>query len=275
MIELFDIPQNCICNITIPTQKFFGDSELVDLVEGIQWYASLKPSLINAQPVKNSDIRYEEIQILCLKLTDTNNLYEIVRTIFKQVKYPCLLLIEYENKFLCGCCRFNAGKIDYDNNILKQIVFSHWIHPDFLSANAGKTIENINHALNKRTDLYDIYTEITHSIQNFSLNGITKAHVERLLKDLLGPCSAKKRDTILAYCTPYKKYAPTDTSKSAKYDRNKRTSNYTYRYDIEDIWYCLKQYEPTNAVVVGRRYKDIEDLIYSIDSKLNEYNDWM
>lgn len=275
MLFLLNIPEQCKCKIDIPLSKIFADndSEISMSVQSVQWRASLKPCLLDVKSVKSETIRYEEIQILYIELNNTEYLYDIAHTICKFIKCPCLLIMHYEYKFLFGCCQFNAGKINYDNNILRAINFSHWIYPDLLSDGAKKLLDKINQAINTKSDLYDIYTQISHSIENFRLSGITRAHIDRLLCDMMGGVSSKRRDEIMKYCSPYKKFSPTDKSLATKYNKSKRTSNYTYSYDREDVWYCLLNYEPTKKIIVGRRYRDIDDLIYSIDTKLEEYVD--
>ena len=273
MLKLLSVPENCICNISIPLEKVVSGS-LTEDIQSILWYASLKPELIKVSAVKDDSKRYEEIQIIKVALNSADTIYDIAHRIYKSIKYPCVLIFNYNNKYMCGACQFTAGKIDYSKNILGSIRFSHWLYPESLSLGAQKMIDAINLSLNLKSDLFDIYIGITNSIENFALSGITKAHVDRLLKDMLGSVSAKKRDEIMKYCTPYQKHFVTDSSIAAKYDKSRRTSNYVYSYDHEDIWYCLMQYEPTRKVIINRRYRDIEDLIYTIDTKLEEYTNW-
>ena len=201
-----------------------------------------------------------------LDLENTDYLYGIAHQIFKKVKYPCLLVMCYQNKFLCSCCRIAAGKIDYDNNILGRICFSHWIHPDLLTDKSQNMLSEINQALNLKSNLYDIYIKMAHAIESFKLSGISRAHVDRLLQDMLGKTPASKRDEIMQYCTPYKKFVPRNGTQAAKFEKEK--NHYEFRYDSEDIWYCLLKNEKTRKVISGRRYRDIEDLIISIDTKL-------
>ena len=128
----------------------------------MKWYATIKPYLVETEAIVNEIIRYEEIQVFYLDLENTDYLYGIAHQIFKKVKYPCLLVMCYQNKFLCSCCRIAAGKIDYDNNILGRICFSHWIHPDLLTDKYQNMLSEINQALNLKSNLYDIYIKMAH-----------------------------------------------------------------------------------------------------------------
>lgn len=269
MIEsLLLIPEKCMVQNKILVSKFFDD-DYFESVRSITWLASLKPLFVNVTAVKTETIRYEEIQIICVDLTETDNLYGVANAFYKKIKYPCLLVMRYNNKFLFSTCQFDAGKDDYNSNKLHSIQFSHWIYPDLLSDGAKRTINKINNALNLESDLKTIYTELSHAVQFFRLEGTTKAHVKRLLYDMIGPTSDNKLDNIMQYATPYKKHHLTEQTLAAKYDKSKRTKSFTYSYDYEDIWYCLQKYEPSKRVIEGRRYRDIEDLMNSIDTKLS------
>lgn len=266
------IPDQCIIDREINKKEFFDGSKLslAKFVRSISWYASLKPGFISAKPVRTSEIAYEEIQVFQVEITNSEKLFSIAAAFYKKVRYPCILIMKFGAKYCVGACPFTVGKIDSDKNILKNQAISHWIHPDLLSPGASKLISAINQSIETGNDLQSIYTRIYHAVLIFQLGGgITKVHVDRLLWDLLGRnnCPESKRNEILKYCTPHKRYMPTDDSLAAKYDGSKRTSSYIYSYDIEDIWYCLMQYAPTKKIIASRRYRDIEDLVYCIDSK--------
>ena len=275
MLELFNIPKQCILNKNIPLERFFdADQHSGAAVASIQWCASLKPVLTGTEAVNENKFRYEEIEVICVELKDKNHLFDVVNGICKKIKYPCLLDIKYGDKFLIDTCQFEAGKLDRNSNVHRYTYCSHWIHPDLLSPGAVQTIDVINKALNMQGNLYEIYTQMVHAVQNFRLGGTTKAHISRLLYDMLGKTSPKKQEEIMKYCTPFKKYAYANNSKASRYNRNARLNMYTYSYDYEDIWYCLLKYEPTKRVVLGRDYRDIQELVSRIDSKLSESYDW-
>lgn len=268
MLSFFNIPKQCALNLNIPLEKFFvGAPSIRSSVIAVHWRASIKPMLTGTAAVNRGNIRYEEIQILSVELKDSDNLFAILHGIYKQIKYPCLVDVQYKDKFLISTCQFRAGKVDRDDNIIYCINCSHWIHPDLLSSGAVQMIDEINRALAQQGDLRSIYTEMVHAVQRFRLNGTTKAHIDRLLFDMIGKTSPTKRDEIMKYCTPYRKHAPINSSRAAKYDKAKRRSTFSYAYDYEDIWYCLLKFEQTKKVVLGRRYRDIQELVFQIDTK--------
>lgn len=274
MLNQLKIPDQCILDRETDKEKFFGGdkSNLAKFVRSIRWCANLKPGFIGAKPVRTSEVVYEEIQVLQVEIIDTEQLFSAASVIYKKTKYPCILIMKFGEKYCIGACPFTVGKINSDKNIMKMQAFSHWIYPDLLSPGANKFISAVNQSMEADDNLQSIYTRIYHAVQMFQLKGTTKTHVNKLLYDLLGKsnCSESKRNEILKYCTPYKKHMPTDGSLAAKFDSSKRTSSYIYRYDFEDIWYCLMQYTPTRKIIEIRRYRDIEDLVFSIDNKFED-----
>ena len=268
MLSFFNIPKQCVLNLNIPLEKFFGeDPSIRKAVISVHWRASIKPMLTGTAAVNSGNIRYEEIQILSVELKDSDNLFAILHGIYKQIKYPCLVDVQYKDKFLISTCQFRAGKIDRDNNIIYCINCSHWIHPDLLSAGALQMIDEINKAFDLQGDLQSIYTVMIQAVQRFKLSCTTKSHINSLLFDMIGKTLPEKFDDIMKFCTPYKKYAPINKSRAAKFDKTKRVPLAVCLYDYEEIWYCFLKNEQTLKVVQGRRYRDIQDLIVHIDTK--------
>lgn len=270
MLTLLNIPKQCICNKPIPLNSLFKNSNNTKIVKSALWYASIKPQLLNVKPFKTETIRYEEIQVIYLEITQIKGIHGIVKEIFYNIKYPCLLVLQYNDKYILSVCQFNAGKKDYNNNILKRVIFSHWFHPDCLSVAASKTIEKINRNICLESNLYEIYTNIVHEIENFSIltNGITKDFINTILTDLISNCSKEIKEIIFKDCTLHKKTFLDECFSST-------FKEHIHYYDSEDVWYCLKKYDATNKVLIGRKYRDIEDLVYSIESKWGKYNEWV
>lgn len=267
MTDLIAIPSACLYNRDIPIEHFYTkeNKNLGDSINRLTWVASLKPQIINVVSCKNEKVRYEELQIINLRISRPDDLYRICRTIYKTIKYPCLLVIDCENKFMLGTCPFIPGKTDYDNNVLKTLYFSHWIYPDRLSANARVFLDTVNQVLENGGDLSVVYKALCDAVMNFRLSGLTKTHVSKLLYDLTGK---KTMAHLLDHCTPYKQYSPKNSSKKAKYEDHKLSNCYVWRYDTEEVWYTFNTHESIRRIIEGRRYSDINDLIYRIDLKI-------
>lgn len=269
MIELLNIPeefqirhknpQNLIEHIFSDT-----DSEMHSFVSKVEWVASIKPGIADTTPVRTKTIRYDEIEVIFLEIEDTQELYNVCVPICKSIVYPCLLVIQFQDRFLLGVCPFTAGKLDYDKNVLSSMIFSHWIFPDLLSRGAQKLISAISAQIVAKGDVKSIYVAMKYCIQDFQLRGISKPHVIALTKDLVG------RNCERAYrsCVPYKMYLPVGPGIRAKYSA--RSDRFNYRYDTEDLWHAYMTDEMIRGIIEKRGYRDIEDLIWSIDSKYED-----
>lgn len=263
------IPENCQVMKAIPKGKFYkqGTDAGYEIVDDILWIATIKPSILKVVPVTTDTLRYEEIQFIQMKINATDDLYTICKPLCKNIKYPLVLILEYADKFLLATCRFVPGKRDYDRNLLRNISFSHWIYSDCLSNGAKRLLENVNQAFTTPADLNEIYTSISRAVQFFPLSGTSLAHVNRLILALTEPSPQSGDGNLLQYCTPYKRHAAKGQTLKSRYNATDRYANYTYVYDYEDLWYCFMKDDDIRKTIENRRFRDITDLIYTIDSK--------
>ncbi|MCD8146355.1 MAG: DUF4391 domain-containing protein [Clostridiales bacterium] len=245
--------------------RIYGDTspDITDTIERFTWFACMKPALGEVIPRRSESIRYDELQIFHIKISDTQELFHICAPIYRAVPYPCLLIIQYKDKYAFSACKFSAGKDDYDQNVDRHLVVSHWLFPDSMSERALEFVGQINSIIFREGDLYVLYTSLFNTISNFSMAGISKAHVNQLVKDMLRKTITTK--SFWAKLSQYKRYDVAGKGKSAQYQKRKNT--YSYRCDTEDLWHTFLSDDRLHKVIVGRRYRDIEDLIRTIDSK--------
>lgn len=264
-MRLLSLPKEWQKNTFIPIEKIFDDNvDLFNEVISIQWYGCVKPKVAEVTATTTERTRYEEIHLFEIVIQSRRYLYEIAKVFSSKIKYPCVVEYKIADATVIGICAFNAGKIDYSENVNKRIRFTHFLRPECLSSLARKQVAAINEALITNGDIADIYAVISNVVSNYSLGGTTRAHVDRLIVDMLGKATTKQKEEIRQYCIPFEYHA--EKYKNSKYKGIKQ-SNYTLIHDYEEIWYCFMQNPKTRNVIANRRYRDIEDLIYSIDSK--------
>ncbi len=276
MIELINIPKQCICNRVIPIAKIFSkdQEQLSSAVNAVSWYAVIRPSNFNSEKVVTNSLRYEEIQIIQVDIKNADLLFDVARVIYRRIKYPCILIIGYNGvctKYVVSACRFSPGKNDYDVNVLQSLVMSHWVHPDCLSDNAKQFIDSLNEALEKNGNLYEIYSALYQAITMFKLSGTSKTHTKSLIDYICGKWENPKvgdKDKILRFCTPYRFNRLRHRSRTNYYSRNNGNQPYSLIYDYEDIWYCFLQNDYIRNYLEKNRYRDIGYLVYCIDDKL-------
>lgn len=276
MIELLNIPKQCICNRIIPIEKIFSKDQeaLSSAVNSVSWYAVFRPSNFHSEKVVTDNLRYEEIQIIQVDITNTDLLFDIAHVIYKKIMYPCLLIICYKGectKYTVSACRFSPGKNDFDRNVLHSLVMSHWIHPDCLSCKAGQFIESLNQALEMNGNLYEIYSALFQTITFFKLGGTSQAHAKRLIDCICGKGENPKvgaKSKILRFCTPHRFYPSKHESFAKYYSSNIDSKTYSLINDYEDIWYCFLQNDYIRSYLEKNHYQDIDDLVYHIDEKI-------
>lgn len=266
--DLFNIPEQCIFDINIPKDKIFNSAQnnFAEKVENVVLHACLKPSLTNVVASSDENRVYDEIHMYIVNINTAVNLFDTAKEIYRTVKYPSIIMFEFKNKYIISLCPFSIGKNDEGKNILGKIVFSHWIYPNQLSNKSSTVIDDINSIFKNQHDLCQIYKSVYNRILTFRIGGISKTQVSALLYDMTGK---KSISHLLDNCTPYQKYFVTQNSKRAVYDKSYRSDNYKLIYDTEDLWYSFQNREETKAVIDGRKYKDIDDLIFSINQKYN------
>lgn len=265
MNNLLKIPSNCIVDKELPKNKIYKETDsFIDDINKITIIATLKPGLIPVEIYIDDKVRCEEIIILSVELNEIQNIYKVLKPIYKKIKYYCLIIVEYYDKYKFSVCNFSGGKIDFEQNILNNIILSSWIHTNCLSMKAKDTIDLINNSINTEKDLLKMYQSIHKAVYSFEPHNISRSKAKLLIEDMIGEITDKQRDEILKYCSPYE-WHPTLTIKKNKQTR--KAQNFIWLHDCEDIWYCFMQNERIKNIIINRRYRDIDELIFRVESR--------
>lgn len=262
---LINIPKEAKLNISIPKEKF-GDTKVkgLQLIDRITWCGVIKPEIMDVEATITDKLRYEEIQFLKVDINSRDNIYDVGKAVFSKIKYPCVVEFVCDDAIIIGCCKFEKGKIDQSENVNNRMLFSHVLREDLLSSQAEKMISAINSQVSKgKGSIGELYNEICNAISYYQLSGTSRAHCDRLIEDMIGKIGAKRKAEIKQYCVPYKYYTVIYGNRFS----GKKASKCRLIHDYEELWYCFMKDPKIRLVIEKRRYRDIEDLIYSIDSK--------
>ena len=216
-MRLLSLPEEWQKNTFIPIEKVFdeGNIDLFYEVISIQWYGCVKPKVAEVTATITERTRYEEIHLFEIELQSRRYLYEIAKVFSTKIKYPCVVEYRIGGANVIGICAFNAGKFDFSENVNKRIRFTHFLRPECLSGLAQKQVNTINEALIQNGNIAEIYTIISNAVLNYSLGGTTRAHVDRLIVDMLGKATTKQKEDIRQYCIPFEYHA--EKYKNIKY----------------------------------------------------------
>lgn len=266
MEKLLNIPAKSMLNREIPLNRLYLEDleEMQIIVDNIKWVAIIKPQVNDVTAVVTDQKLYEEIHLIEVQATDPSNPYDICIPIFKQIRYPTLICISYQNKRMFAVCNFHPGMNRPDDNILGSVLFSHWIYPELLSDGASRFLQELNQALIPQGSLEDIYRHICDAVLNFRVSGIMQGMISKMLYDMTGKKSVSH---FLDNCTPYTRYNPKDQSVRARYEKRDRTKTGSRHYDTEDLWYAFRTNEKTRKILAGRGYRDMDEMIVRIMEK--------
>ena len=135
---MIELPNSCKVNKIIPKKTFYEKvnvsnsikEEFVEKLNKIYWKYKISENTINIAKTDN----IEEIEIFELELKEKYNCKNIIRIITKNIPYPILFYIKYENEFQYA--------IKYD----EKIYFSEWnneISFNFSTLNLKTMYDNI------------------------------------------------------------------------------------------------------------------------------------
>lgn len=144
---MIELPKECIVNKFIPKKIFYErvnisnalKQEFIEKVEKITWKYKISEDTINVS--KTNEV--EEIEIFEIMLKEKYDIKNIIKVITKEIPYPILFLIKYNNDFQYA--------IKYD----ESIYFSEWndnIKFDFTDFDLEKVYENIVKLIAKLND---------------------------------------------------------------------------------------------------------------------------
>ena len=270
MVSFLKIPENCIFDKPKSNgllKKFYEDAATKRHVRQIEWIASIKPGFSAVSAVKNENLRYEEIEIFYIILSDLDSLYDVCRPVFRKVKYPCLLTLEYKDVVILSACPFAPGKQDYDNNILQQMVFSHCLFQDEPSEPAVRFLERMNVALNKEASLADIYQMVVNEISNFPLGGIVTSNYLAGILEYVDKNVSFDVQTHLVYKQKHDRIG----NQYERYHPKSRSKQGWNAYDSEEVWHRLMQNEKGRNILQHRRCRDMETLMHRYEEWLDDY----
>ncbi|MBR0425410.1 MAG: DUF4391 domain-containing protein [Clostridia bacterium] len=251
----------------IPLEKIYTDGSKSFPASKIVWEGTIKPALTSMEKTVTESLRYEEIQVFHVDVSQRDCIYDAAKGLFHAVKYPCVVEIQAGDATVIGADTFQESAMKYGQNAHVRIAFSHWLRADCLSKPASTMINTINDALNcAQGTIGDAVEKTVNAISLYALGGITSSHINKLIEQMLvSKNRAQARKIIDEICVPYY-YAPW-YNLYEKYQR--RSSYHKIRvYDIEEVWYCFMKYEPMKQSIQNRRYEDMDDMIQRLEERI-------
>ena len=124
--------------------------------------------------------------------------------------------------------------------------------------------------MNGEGDILSIYDQICYAIVECSPQFIgSRTHLSKIIYDLCG----KKDDPIIKTIDTTRVYIPKPSNRYNKYKKKEYTQEFRYFYEYEDIWFALMNDERFKSIIQKRRFRDVEDMIYHIDERWEEFDE--
>ncbi len=260
-------------NKTIPLEKLFSADVISDFeIESASWIMTIKPKIRSVTPYIQGRTRLEEIEAISVRansLPDTPGYRYLLSQIHAKIRYPCVVFFEYKDKYKISAWKFIDGE-KKNENVLKSSFVSAWIRTPPASNKTARCSNSVHEILlNGEGDIKDLYDQICHYILNCTPQYVgSRAHLKRILYALTG----SRGETFIHHVDCSKRFVIENLDE--KYKKRRYTSQYTYCYEYEDIWYAFMNDEKLKRIIEKRRYRDAEDMIFQIDTQYEERRGW-
>lgn len=272
---MIDFSSNsAFCNKVLSADKLFSDDIIDEFgTDEVNWLMTIKPGIRNVEKYINDRVRMEEIEVFSIKVTynpSVDSYVRVLKEICSKVVYPCIVFIIYGNKFKIAAWNFVDSVKAANINIMRSYYCTSWMYEPAASEKTEKCINEVSDILlNGEGSVKKLYDSLCMSIMRCSPQYIgSKAHLERIVYDLTG----KKNNPIInGISTSVRHDIKGDRN---RYKKREYSSTYKYTYDYEDIWFAFMNDEVIKKTIENRRYRDIEDLVLTIDSKYENSSEW-
>ena len=194
---LKDIPESCKINFVITKKEIFNEGNLkikdqnlfTKYVRQIKWSYKFSNDTIRLEKYKSDTRNYEEVEIINLILKDENlkelkksenkvdsyfkqdkQLNRIVEIIFRTMRYPLVVILQYKSKIRAHVTNIAINKVDSTKYTLDDIIKTNWIDLETEEHNKfeKKLFENLKLYNLDFTNVYTFYNSILGAIVHYN-----------------------------------------------------------------------------------------------------------
>ena len=166
---MIELPKSCVVDKFIPKKTFYErvnisnsiKEEFVDKLSKIYWRYKLSEDTLNISKTDN----VEEIEIFELELKEKYNMKNIIKVITKNIPYPILFYITYNNEFQYAI-KYEDEIFFTEWNIEEKFDFSAFnleiLYENIVktSTNIDVTNNNLDAEIKKQNEIYKLEEEI-------------------------------------------------------------------------------------------------------------------
>ena len=182
--QILSIPDRCLLNKRLTKSFFLKNFQLSVVekkvlntnIEQMEWLASIKPSNSNITAEKNTDIAFEEIQvIICtIPIKDFNVNAEKIAILFqKYIPYQLMVIMENDNEFIINTCDKRINQNDSSKRTIEHHYFTSSISKLYKNDITESFFESLNFSGLNKTNLETTYKSYVRAVIQFQTAMIT------------------------------------------------------------------------------------------------------
>ena len=175
--DFLELPKSCYIHTKMPKKVFTDNPEfnlkkeektiLKEEIESIYFEYSLKPALLNIPKYEDEIVRYEEIEILKVRINNENKYNKVCELLQKYIQYPMIIIIENGNFIRINVAIKKINKIDSSKLIIDEMIYTDWINFESLKEKEISFFKSLNISQFNTNSLFDIYYGYINSIKSF------------------------------------------------------------------------------------------------------------
>lgn len=136
--------------------------------------------------LKNKSIKeftYQEIIVLEVEVNNPVSVYDVAIVVGRAIFYPTMLFIKYGSRYKIGYINNSFGKVKYDINVVKDIMFTGWINEKKLSSRSMEVLKALTYDSIKNNNFYDTYRNYVNVIREYKGSYISIDNAIKILND--------------------------------------------------------------------------------------------
>lgn len=175
--DYLGLPKGCCINARMPKKTFTDNPEfqlkkeeksiLKEEINSIYFECSLKPSLLNIPKFEDENVRYEEIEVFKLTISNKDKYAKSCELLQKYIQYPMIIIVECNNHIMINAAIKKINKNDNSKLIIDEMIYTDWINKDDLSEKEISFFESLNISNINRNNLFNVYNGYLNCIKSF------------------------------------------------------------------------------------------------------------
>lgn len=175
--EFLGLPKGCLVSTRMPKKAFTENPEfelkkeektiLKEEIDRIYFEYSLKPQLLNIPRYEDDNIRYEEVEILKVKINNENKYSKVCELIQKYIQYPMLIIVEHNNFIRINMAIKKINKVDNSKLIIDEMIYTDWINKDEVTEKEIAFLKSLSISNFNTNNLFSVYEGYLNSIRSF------------------------------------------------------------------------------------------------------------